>query len=302
MTLPRDLIYLIPTCTTTGHVARSALARWRDEWLECERQHKEFIQQLGAVDAFRRPFRAPTQFRFAKHPPEGWRAPGYRGATQPRKTRDDLWTPIRALPNTTETPDELAARFGLPTGITWLDPESNIQTTRSFAGPSVWAWTPLWEADSVVVLRSNDYTAKYAELTGKGYHVDLLPKGAHQTNPAWFRRVSPEEVDCLLADAALAKSRGVAYVSAVKGRAAGVSAEWLTGMARAMLNIDAEALAKAGVLLPSYRGGPAKGGSDWDRFNRDFLTFILKLPEPRLQKLVELVNNLTPQHQDRTNG
>jgi len=49
-------------------------------------------------------------------------------------------------------------------------------------------------------------------------------------------------------------------------------------------NLDLDQLEKAGVITPG-----AKGGSDWNRFNGDLTTFVLKLPEDRVNKLLELV-------------
>lgn len=43
-------------------------------------------------------------------------------------------------------------------------------------------------------------------------------------------------------------------------------------------------LEQAGIIVPG-----AKGGSDWTRFNEDLTTFVLKLPDDHLAKLVGLV-------------
>jgi hypothetical protein len=49
-------------------------------------------------------------------------------------------------------------------------------------------------------------------------------------------------------------------------------------------NLDLDQLERAGVITPG-----AKRGSDWTRFNSDLTTFVLKLPEDRVHKLLELV-------------
>jgi len=49
-------------------------------------------------------------------------------------------------------------------------------------------------------------------------------------------------------------------------------------------NISKDQLEKAGVINPKQ-----VGGSDWKRFDADPMTFILKLPEDRLQKLTEIL-------------
>lgn len=49
-------------------------------------------------------------------------------------------------------------------------------------------------------------------------------------------------------------------------------------------NLNLWDLEDAGVITPN-----ANGGSDWKRFNSDLTTFVLKLPEDRLEKLATLL-------------
>ena len=65
----------------------------------------------------------------------------------------------------------------------------------------------------------------------------------------------------------------------------------ITAIANAFYNFDFDTLAIAEILKRDMHGNPAKGGSSWERFNGDPITFILKLPEDRLEKLVELINS-----------
>jgi len=53
-------------------------------------------------------------------------------------------------------------------------------------------------------------------------------------------------------------------------------------------NLDLSELEEAGVI-----NSGANGGSDWTRFNKDIGTFVLKLPQPRLERLVALVESRT---------
>ncbi|WP_116654388.1 hypothetical protein [Pelagibacterium sediminicola] len=57
-------------------------------------------------------------------------------------------------------------------------------------------------------------------------------------------------------------------------------------------NLDLWVLEEAGVITPG-----ANGGSDWTRFNRDLTTFVLKLPDDRLEKLFALVESRQPNPQ-----
>jgi len=63
----------------------------------------------------------------------------------------------------------------------------------------------------------------------------------------------------------------------------------LRHIAYRMCNFDADQLIKSGVLRADANGKPAVGGSDWTRYNNDPLTFIIKLPDDRLDKLAELI-------------
>ena len=69
-----------------------------------------------------------------------------------------------------------------------------------------------------------------------------------------------------------------------------MTAAALREMAYRMCNWSAYDLIKAGVLVADSKGEPAVGGSDWKRFNADPWTFIIKLPDDRLDKLADLVS------------
>lgn len=58
----------------------------------------------------------------------------------------------------------------------------------------------------------------------------------------------------------------------------------LRNIAAILHNLDKDELEKAGVIRPG-----AVGGSDWDRFNRDVGTFILKLPDDRRDALAKMI-------------
>jgi hypothetical protein len=58
----------------------------------------------------------------------------------------------------------------------------------------------------------------------------------------------------------------------------------IKGFAFVMANLDRDTLEQEGVLTPGQ-----VGGSDWKRFNDDPLTFILKLPADRLEKLARVI-------------
>ena len=49
-------------------------------------------------------------------------------------------------------------------------------------------------------------------------------------------------------------------------------------------NLSKDKLEEAGVMKPKQ-----VGGSDWKRFNEDPMTFILKLPDDKLEKLSGLL-------------
>ena len=59
----------------------------------------------------------------------------------------------------------------------------------------------------------------------------------------------------------------------------------LRKMAYILGNADFDSLADAGILTRNKDGTPSVGGSDWERFNNDLITFLAKLPEYRLIKL-----------------
>jgi len=69
---------------------------------------------------------------------------------------------------------------------------------------------------------------------------------------------------------------------------ADMSAAFLKRLAYAVMNINAWDLEDAGIITKD-----AKGGSDWTRFNRDIMTFILKLPPERLERLAALLTKMT---------
>ncbi len=68
----------------------------------------------------------------------------------------------------------------------------------------------------------------------------------------------------------------------------------LTGLAYFLGNVDFSELADAGVLLRNPNGHPAVGGSNWERFQADLVTFIIKLPPQRLDALCTLINRRAP--------
>ena len=68
-----------------------------------------------------------------------------------------------------------------------------------------------------------------------------------------------------------------------------MTAAALREMAYRWCNWSAYDLIKAGVLVADSKGEPAVGGSDWERFNTDPWTFIIKLPDDRLEKLASLL-------------
>lgn len=62
------------------------------------------------------------------------------------------------------------------------------------------------------------------------------------------------------------------------------NASQLTKLAERWSNISKQDLVSAGVIVGTM------GGSDWTRFNKDPMTFILKLPKDRLPALCKLLN------------
>lgn len=59
---------------------------------------------------------------------------------------------------------------------------------------------------------------------------------------------------------------------------------------RILMNIDLDELEKAGVIEPG-----ANGGSDWTRFNKDPLMFVIKLPTDRYGRLWGLIEDRQPE-------
>ncbi|MGQ4273438.1 hypothetical protein [Terrihabitans sp. B22-R8] len=57
-----------------------------------------------------------------------------------------------------------------------------------------------------------------------------------------------------------------------------------------MMNLDKHELEEAGVIKPG-----AVGGSDWTRFNRDPLIFVVKLPDDRFAALWRLIEASLPE-------
>lgn len=62
----------------------------------------------------------------------------------------------------------------------------------------------------------------------------------------------------------------------------------LRSVASRMCNIDKHELVDAGIMHDGV------GGNDWSRFNKDPLTFILKLDDNRLDKLADLIARRLP--------
>lgn len=59
----------------------------------------------------------------------------------------------------------------------------------------------------------------------------------------------------------------------------------LRNLAAVLSNIDKDELECAAVINTGQ-----VGGSDWKRFNDDPLTFIIKLPDERRERLCEIIN------------
>jgi hypothetical protein len=70
----------------------------------------------------------------------------------------------------------------------------------------------------------------------------------------------------------------------------------LRHLAYRMCNFSAHQLVAAGILLADSKGNPAVGGSDWTRFSNDPLTFIIKLPTERLEKLALLIGTTSKRY------
>jgi hypothetical protein len=81
------------------------------------------------------------------------------------------------------------------------------------------------------------------------------------------------------ADALLSALQAPQYTGVAEGKQ-------LRAVFSILHNLDLKELEDAGIII---RG--ANGGSDWRRFNNDVGTFILKLPEDRLEKLAVLVSS-----------
>ena len=64
-----------------------------------------------------------------------------------------------------------------------------------------------------------------------------------------------------------------------------ISEPQLRNLSAILMNIDLDELEAAGVITPG-----AQGGSDWERFNKDPLMFILKLNQDRRRELVKIIN------------
>lgn len=58
-----------------------------------------------------------------------------------------------------------------------------------------------------------------------------------------------------------------------------------------LMNIDLDELEKAGVITPGATG------SSWERFNRDPLMFIAKLPDDRYAALYALIEARQPKRE-----
>jgi hypothetical protein len=59
---------------------------------------------------------------------------------------------------------------------------------------------------------------------------------------------------------------------------------------RILMNLDKDVLEDAGVIKPNQ-----VGGSDWTRFNKDILMFIVKLPDERFEAIWHLIEERQPQ-------
>lgn len=70
-----------------------------------------------------------------------------------------------------------------------------------------------------------------------------------------------------------------------------ITATQLRELASIIGNLEFSELVDAGVLRRDPDGRPAVGGSSWSRFNGDLVSFILKLPDDRLEALATLANS-----------
>lgn len=69
----------------------------------------------------------------------------------------------------------------------------------------------------------------------------------------------------------------------------------LLGLASFLGNVSFDELADNGILVRMPDGSPRVGGSDWSRFNKDFVTFVMKLPDDRREKLAKLISDRAPE-------
>lgn len=53
-------------------------------------------------------------------------------------------------------------------------------------------------------------------------------------------------------------------------------------------NVDFNMLADNGVLFRNSNGNPTVGGCDWKRFNKDPISFFMKLPDEQMDKFATL--------------
>lgn len=65
----------------------------------------------------------------------------------------------------------------------------------------------------------------------------------------------------------------------------------LKNLAYTWSNMDRSTLEQAGIIKPGQIGG-----SDWTRFNRDPMMFVIKLHADRLEKLAEILNDEMAPH------
>lgn len=59
---------------------------------------------------------------------------------------------------------------------------------------------------------------------------------------------------------------------------------------RILMNLDKDVFEDAGVIMPNQ-----VGGNDWNRFNKNILMFIVKLPDARFDALWRLIEERQPQ-------
>jgi hypothetical protein len=189
---------------------KQVLEKWREDMFAADGRLKAYMEEIGAVGAFRLPFEKPGAFKFPRNEaPEGWTKPTRNGASRPKKSNHDAIAKLEGIEWCNSLTNVVCNEIGLPHSVHG-EAESWGRSSHGLSRGTINTFSVCWTAYpggrlSDVILIAPDAHDAVEKIGLDPESLTWLPEGTSPSLPAGMRAMTEAEVDLMFAQAKVAR-------------------------------------------------------------------------------------------------